>query len=61
MQLSATQLREDELQPLSDADLRLLLGRNLSIVKYPQLAGARRIEDVLDDQGRCVRLRARDE
>jgi pimeloyl-ACP methyl ester carboxylesterase len=42
--------------PLSDGDIRALLGHSTSIVTYPELRDAHKIEDVLDDKGRVVLL-----
>jgi hypothetical protein len=41
---------------LSDTDLKLLLGHNTSIMTYPNLVHASRIDDVLDFNGRLVLL-----
>jgi hypothetical protein len=43
-------------KPLSDSDMRLLLGRSTSIITYPKLAYAHDIDDVLDINGRMVLL-----
>lgn len=42
--------------PLSDSDVRLLLGHNTAILTYPRLAEARSIDDALDPNGRLVLL-----
>ena len=43
--------------PLSDDDLRTLLGAELNVIEYRQLASYSRIEDGLDPQGRlCILL-----
>jgi pimeloyl-ACP methyl ester carboxylesterase len=49
-------LRALEDTPLSDADLRKLLGDDLRVLTYPELASASRVEAVLDDLGRCAIL-----
>ena len=43
-------------QPLSDSDVRHLLGHSTSIMTYPQLASAHKIQDVMDSRGRVVLL-----
>lgn len=42
--------------PLTDGDIRLLLGHNTAILTYPKLAAAKSIDDVLDANGRLVLL-----
>jgi hypothetical protein len=42
--------------PLSDSDLRSLLGENIRVVTYPQLESCTTIADALDDTGRCIIL-----
>ena len=42
--------------PLSDADIRNLLGRNIKIWVYPQLKTLSSIDDLFDDQGRAILL-----
>lgn len=42
--------------PLSDSDLRAILGPSISIMSYPQLRAIRHIEDALDPMGRLVYL-----
>jgi len=48
-------LRDDERQPLSDSDIQLLVGPT-RVVRYPELAAARRIEDCFDARGRVFVL-----
>lgn len=42
--------------PLSDGDIRRLLGGNIKILTYPQLKGLRSINQAFDDQGRGIVL-----
>jgi len=41
---------------LSDADIRTILGNNISILTYPQLAELNSIDECFDDKGRCILL-----
>lgn len=41
---------------LSDADIRTVLGSNIPILTYPDLAHKQSIDECFDDQGRCVLL-----
>jgi hypothetical protein len=43
-------------RPLSDDDLRALLGTRVSVLRYPDLHSCRTILDALDDCGRAVVL-----
>ena len=43
-------------RPLSDAELRTLLGPDIRIITYPELAGVTHIDSLLDDKGRLVIL-----
>jgi hypothetical protein len=45
-----------EARPLSDDDLRHILGANVSVLRYPDLARCVHVEDALDEWGRCVIL-----
>jgi hypothetical protein len=54
--MDSAQLAHEESVPLSDDDLRTLLGRNLAIMRYPDLQRAEHVEDVLDDEGRALIL-----
>jgi len=45
-----------EAYPLSDTDLRELLGTDLPIMTYPQLKGFRHIDQCFDKKGRCMLL-----
>ena len=42
--------------PLSDSDIRKILGANTSIITYPQLKNMSSIEDCFDDRGICIIL-----
>lgn len=42
--------------PLSDEDVRIILGRDVSIVLYPDLANMESIDECFDSKGRCVLL-----
>ena len=42
--------------PLSDEDLRKLLGRDISIITYPQLGEMSSIDECFDSKGRCILL-----
>ena len=42
--------------PLSDADIRRILGNNIRILTYPDLKNLRSIDECFDDQGRCILL-----
>ena len=42
--------------PLSDSDIRKILGNDISIVTYPELAKMKSIDDIFDDKGRCILL-----
>ncbi len=42
--------------PLSDADIRTILGDNIKIITYPELKKMRSINDCFDNQGRCILL-----
>lgn len=42
--------------PLSDGDLRKLLGNDISILTYPDLAMMKHIDQCFDDKGRCILL-----
>ena len=53
---SSPALEKAESKPLSDVDLKHMLGRNLHVLEYPKLSDYSRIEDVLDDEGRAVIL-----
>lgn len=49
------ELRADEREPLSDADIQLLIGPT-KICRYPDLRRYQRIEEALDSHGRVVVL-----
>lgn len=42
--------------PLSDADIRKILGNNIKIITYPQLKYMKSINECFDNQGRCILL-----
>jgi hypothetical protein len=42
--------------PLSDGDIRKVLGDDISIVNYPMLEGMGSIDEAFDKKGRCVLL-----
>jgi hypothetical protein len=42
--------------PLSDEDIRKILGRDISIITYPQLGEMNSINDAFDSKGRCIML-----
>jgi len=42
--------------PLSDGDIRKILGDNIRIITYPDLAKMRNIREAFDDKGRCIML-----
>lgn len=42
--------------PLTDDDLRKLLGSDISIMTYPELKNCRDIDEVFDRKGRCMIL-----
>ena len=42
--------------PLSDSDIRTILGRDIKIITYPQLAQMRDIRQAFDKKGRCIML-----
>ena len=42
--------------PLSDADIRTILGNDIKIITYANLAKMNRIEEAFDRKGRCIML-----
>jgi hypothetical protein len=42
--------------PLSDADIRKILGRDIKILTYPQIASLGDIRKAFDKKGRCIML-----
>jgi hypothetical protein len=42
--------------PLSDSDIRKILGRDIKIITYPQLANMSSINECFDRKGRCIML-----
>tara|TARA_R110000868_G_scaffold101371_3_gene279181 strand:- start:2180 stop:2737 length:558 start_codon:yes stop_codon:yes gene_type:complete len=50
------QMAAVERYPLSDADLRRVLGRDLAIHNYPQLEHMDSIDELFDAKGRCIML-----
>lgn len=51
-----TELAEVKEYSLSDADIRKMLGSNISIMTYPELKFIKNIDDCFDDKGRCILL-----
>jgi len=49
-------LEEVKDYPLSDADIRNVLGRDISILTYPDLAQMNSIDECFDAKGRCILL-----
>ena len=41
---------------LSDTDIRKILGNDISIITYPELAKIQNIDEIFDNKGRCVLL-----
>jgi len=42
--------------PLGDSDLKNILGQNIKIISYPDLANYNNIDDIFDNEGRCIIL-----
>lgn len=42
--------------PLTDADIRKILGKDIKIITYPQLNTFRHIDQAFDRKGRCILL-----
>ena len=42
--------------PLSDDDIRRILGRDIKIITYPDLANMSSIDECFDSKGRCIML-----
>ena len=42
--------------PLSDADIRKILGNGISIITYPDLGKMNSIDEAFDSKGRCIML-----
>ena len=42
--------------PLSDSDIRRILGKGIKIITYPDLARMRSINECFDSKGRCIML-----
>jgi len=51
-----TQVEEVQEYSLSDDDIRSLLGSDISLMTYPQLAKKRSLLDCFDSKGRCIIL-----
>ena len=49
-------LEEVKDYPLSDGDIRRLLGQDIKILTYPELKNMRSIENCFDSKGRCIIL-----
>lgn len=46
----------DEGYSLSDTDIQHIMGGGVSLIKYPELEGASKLDDIFDDEGRCIIL-----
>jgi len=42
--------------PLSDSDIRKILGKDISIITYPELNNIQNISQIFDKKGRCILL-----
>ena len=42
--------------PLSDSDIRRVLGKDIKIITYPELASMNSIDECFDNKGRCIML-----
>lgn len=51
-----TVIKNAESYALSDADIKKVLGDDISIIVYPDLKYYTKIEDIFDDKGRCIML-----
>jgi len=49
-------LGEVKSYPLSDGDIRKILGKDIKIMTYADLAGLRNIRQAFDSKGRCILL-----
>jgi hypothetical protein len=49
-------LKEAKNYPLSDEDIRKILGPDIKIITYPELAQMSSIDQCFDDKGRCILL-----
>jgi hypothetical protein len=49
-------MQEIKSYPLSDDDIRKILGQDIKIITYPQLAKMRSIDEAFDRKGRCIML-----
>jgi hypothetical protein len=49
-------LRDVRDYPLSDGDIRQILGDNIKIIPYPELADVENINECFDNEGRCIIL-----
>lgn len=54
--MAEQELKKDVATPLTDEDLRVLLGDDIHIFKYPDLASASHVEQLFDPHGRCIVL-----
>lgn len=48
--------KEVKSYPLGDDDLKNILGSNINILSYPDLENYEHIDDIFDDEGRCIIL-----
>jgi hypothetical protein len=49
-------MEEIKSYPLSDDDIRTILGRDIKIITYPDLAKMKNINQAFDAKGRCIML-----
>ena len=49
-------LKRAKAYPLSDDDLRRVLGPSIRILNYPDLKGLEHADEMFDDKGRCILL-----
>lgn len=54
--MSAKGLGRIKSYPLSDSDIRKMLGRDIKIITYPQLGQMSNISQAFDKKGRCIML-----
>ena len=49
-------MEEIQSYPLSDSDIRKILGKDIKIITYPQLGDMSSIDQAFDSKGRCIML-----
>ena len=54
--MAQTGLGEVKSYPLSDSDIRKILGNDIKIITYPMLGKMRHIDECFDTKGRCILL-----